>query len=162
MHLRSTSIFLSTSTWVVGSSVTSDLAEVNNGIDASGAHSSRLYLSDNNTITTGDVQLGGDLNFSSIAGGGSQTVSGHTFNAPDVADGTYWVGNIVDIYDDVVETDEANNYAVRSGQITSTHPAYVDLYWSSMSLTSSAWVPGDEVTAELTETNDEVATAGAH
>lgn len=162
IDLASTSIYLSTSTWVVGSSVISDLTEVNNGIDVAGAHYSRLYLSDNNTISTGDVQLGGDLSFSSIAGGGNQTVSGHTFTAPDVADGTYYVGNIVDIYDDVAETDEANNYAVRSGTITSTHPAYVDLFWTTMSLTSSTWVSGDVVTAELTEANDEAAPAGAH
>ncbi len=124
IDLYSTSIGLSTSAWVVGSPVTADLTEVNNGLDAAGAHYSRLYLSIDNTITTGDVQLGGDLYFSSIASGGSQTVGGHTFNVPNVAVGTYYVGNIVDIYDDVLETNEANNYAVRAGLVDIILPTF--------------------------------------
>ncbi|MEA3460560.1 MAG: CARDB domain-containing protein, partial [Bacteroidota bacterium] len=125
IDLMSTSIGLSTSTWVVGSPVIADLTEVNTGLDASGAHYSRLYLSADNTITPGvDVQLGGDLYFSSIAAGGSQTVGGHTFNAPDVTDGTYYVGNFVDVYNDVVETNEANNFAVRAGMVDIILPTF--------------------------------------
>jgi subtilase family serine protease len=162
IDLMSTSIGLSSAAWVVGSPLTADLTVVNNGIDPSGAHYSRLYVSADNTISTGDVQLGGDLYFSSIAGGGSQTVSGHSFNAPDIPDGSYYVGNIIDIYDDVAETDESNNYAHRVGMITSTHPAEIDLFWTSMALSSTTWVQGDLVTADLTVANDETAAAGAH
>ena len=116
-----TSMDLSTDTWTVGNSVTADLEEVNNGTGSADYHYTRLYLSTDYFISSYDTQLGTDLSFSSIMAGEYQTQS-KTFIVPDVSDGTYYVGAIVDYYDDVSESDETNNTLYRTGQITTSQP----------------------------------------
>ena len=104
-------------TWTVGQSITSQLTEANNGGSTAGAHQSQLYLSTDNVITTGDVALGSQLSFTSIAAGGTQTQS-VTFTVPSVSTGTYYMGALVDVANAVSESDETNNGGVRGGQIT--------------------------------------------
>ena len=116
IDLAPTFMYLSTDDWNIGSSVTADLVVINNGSDAAGAHDSRLYLSTNTTISTTDTQLGGDLYFSGIAAGVSETV-GSTFTVPSVSEGTYYLGVMVDFYNVVPETDESNNIATRNGTV---------------------------------------------
>ena len=116
-----TNLALTNVNWPVGSSITADLTESNIGTAAAGTHNSKLYLSADNIISPSDTQLGTDLIFSSIAAGGTQ-VQIKTFSVPDVLDGTYYVGAIVDFNNSVAESDETNNANYRSGTIIISHP----------------------------------------
>ena len=145
---------LSTSSWEVGATVSSDLTVDNLGNATSGAHYTRIYLSSNTTISTSDTQLGGDLYYGSISAGSSSTYYGHTFTVPDVADGTYYLGALVDYYDNVVESDETNNAGYRSGTVNVYHPVgSPDLWWSNMALSTSSWEVGATVSSDLTVDN---------
>lgn len=155
-------IGLANTNWIVGSSITADLTEQNIGGTSAGSHYTRFYLSSNTTISTSDTQLGSDVSFSSIAAGASLTRS-VTFNAPEVVDGTYYVGALIDYYNAVPESDEANNTVYRNGTINSSHPVSLpDLSWTTMSLSSTTWPIGSSITATLTESNGGTASAGSH
>jgi hypothetical protein len=115
--LQWTNIVLSTESWKTGDNITADLTVVNNGNASAGAQYSRIYLSTDAIITSSDVQLGKDINFSSINAGNSQ-VKRTIFNVPDVTGGTYYLGAQVDYYDDVAESDETNNIGISLGTVT--------------------------------------------
>src|SRR5438046_1619082 len=85
-------------------------------LDDAGSFTCRIYISDDPTITTSDTALG-DATFSPLGAGQS-----YTFNfecprvpagAPDLdpirTDNRYWYGVIVDVYNNVAESDETNN-----------------------------------------------------
>ncbi len=157
--LVATYLTLTETDWQTGESITAGLTEYNYGPDAAGAHNSRLYLSENTTITTADVLLGGDIYFSSVAAGSSVTHD-HSFMVPDVANGTYYVGIMVDFYDDVPETDETNNITYRIGPVEVNNPA--DLVPTWLYLSSETWDIGSSITADLVEENWGAKTAGDH
>jgi hypothetical protein len=117
-----TNMALSATAWAVGGTITADLTESNGGTGTAGAHSTKLYLSTDNVITSADIQLGTDLVYTAINAGSTQ-IQSKSFVVPEAANGTYYVGAIVDFYDAVVESDETNNANYRTGQVTISHAA---------------------------------------
>jgi subtilisin family serine protease len=156
-----TTLALSTSTWSVGSDVTATLTEQNIGSGNADYHTTRFYLSTNTSITDLDVMLGSDMLFFPIAAGGTQSV-GQTFTVPDVVQGTYYIGAIVDFYNEISESNEGNNALYRTGTVDVAVPQYVDLHGVSMGLSAETWIPGTSTTAYFTEGNGGTATADAH
>jgi subtilisin family serine protease len=159
--LTCTSIGLSSVTWAEGANVTAYLTEVNYGIGTAASHYTRLYLSDNQSITDLDVQLGGDVQFGVIAGGGDYSVE-YVFTVPSVPDGIYYMGAIVDFYNAVAESNEGNNAVYRNGTIEMSTPVFYDLYGISMGLSTTTWVVGSNVTAYFTVGNGGTGATGAH
>jgi hypothetical protein len=139
--LKWTNMALSASAWTVGTNITVDLTEVNIGTGTAGPHLTRLYLSDNTIISAADTQLGSDLSYSSIIAGGSQ-VQSKAFTVPDIIDGTYYVGAIVDINNTVTESDESNNTDYRSGQVTTIHSTAISVITASVLPVNSGTVTG--------------------
>ncbi|MFZ4798395.1 MAG: CARDB domain-containing protein [Bacteroidia bacterium] len=119
-----TDLTLSKTNWSVGNTITANLTESNTGSAYASSHYTDLYLSTNEIISTGDTYLG-ELNFSGILSNGSQTKS-LSFVVPTMPDNTYWMGAIVDSYNTVAESDETNNYDVRTGTITVVNPTAID------------------------------------
>jgi PKD repeat protein/murein DD-endopeptidase MepM/ murein hydrolase activator NlpD len=62
----------------------------------------------------------------------------------------------------VDEKDESNNAPYRSDSITLSHPGVPDLEPTSLSLSSTRWIVGNQITASLTEKNTGNASAGNH
>lgn len=99
-----------------------------------------FYLSSDTNITTADVLLGqvtesgasdpGDT-FGESGPGRTLTIPGGT------ADGTYYLGMIVDVTDTVAESNEANNVAWASLEVATT-PDDVDLVADSVSAAASS------------------------
>ncbi len=115
------SLPLSTDAWTVGQNVTATFWEKNQGSATAGPHQTQLYLSTNNVISTFDTPLGTALSYTSIAAGDSQSQA-QSFAVPIVATGTYYVGAIIDINSNVLESDKTNNSPYRTGTVAvSTH-----------------------------------------
>jgi hypothetical protein len=70
---------------------------------------------------------------------------------PNLQDGRYYLGAILDIHNHVDEKDESNNAPYRSDSITLSHPGVPDLEPTSLSLSSTRWIVGNQITASLTE-----------
>jgi subtilase family serine protease len=150
------------SDWTPGITVTGSLTESNTGTGSAAAHHTQIYLSDNNVISTGDTPiLSSPLAFSSIAAGATQTQS-FTTTAPNMSPGTYYIGAIVDVLNEVPETNESNNSNYRVATVTYPTPIDVDLYPYAMSVSSTTWNTGLVVSGTLTEKNGGTTTAGAH
>jgi hypothetical protein len=146
--------------WGVGNSVTADLTDVNIGLVSAGYNYTRLYLSTNDIISSSDTQLGSDIYFGSISAGGS-LVQSVTFTVPNVTDGTFYVGAIVDYYANVVESNETNNTVRRNGTTFICGCSIMpDLTCTSIALSTSNWIVGDSVTADLTVENIGIGPAG--
>lgn len=147
--------------WIVGDSYTVDLRVSNIG-DAHGSpFASRAYLSDNTTISDADYQLGGDLNFGAIAPGASQQVARHPFNCPNVPNGDYYLGFIIDYYDACAESNESNNTARTASPFGVSEGAPPDLYSTDISLSSGIWSWDQSISADLIVVNGGN-TAGEH
>ncbi|MEA3462650.1 MAG: CARDB domain-containing protein, partial [Bacteroidota bacterium] len=110
------SMTLSESQWNIGSTIYSDITEENIGGVNAGAHESMIVMSVDNSVTTSDMQLGPLVSFPVINAGASTMVS-TSWQVPDVSQGTYYLGLLVDVNDDVSESDESNNSGVRSGTV---------------------------------------------
>ena len=96
----------------------------NGGGSSADAFDVEFRASTNTTISASDYLIGSDF-ISSIAAGdwGTASWSG-TFNpSPTIPAGTYWVGWIIDAGDFVVESNEGNNTAYKTGyQLTVPPP----------------------------------------
>jgi subtilisin family serine protease len=155
------SMALSSSNWIAGNAYTADLTVNNLGAASAGAHYTRIYLSYDDIISEGDIQLGEDLHFGPIDAAGSSTFTAHSFTAPDEPDGIYYVGAIVDVYNDIAETDETNNAGLREGTV-SIGGNLPDLTPLSMSLSEDQWEAGNTINSEISEENNGGVNAGAH
>ena len=105
-----------------------------------------MYLSTDNTITSSDTQVGYDQSRSSINGGSTGTDSLSTSNRiPSTLNpGNYYWGFIVDIDDDVSESNENNNaYVCNQVYIEDELP---DIFADSVGTSSSSVVMGDTIT----------------
>lgn len=156
------SMALSSEQWIAGNAYTADLTVNNLGNTEAGAHYSRIYLSYDEIISTEDIQLGEDLYFSSIGASAASTFTAHPFNAPDEPDGSYYVGAIIDVYNDIFETDESNNTGIRSGQVNITSNPEPDLAPLNMTLSESQWSIGSTIYSDISEENIGGVNAGTH
>ena len=115
-------------------------------IASSGSFDWAMYLSTDSTITSSDTQVGYDQSRSSINGGSTGTDSLSTSNRiPSTLNpGNYYWGFIVDIDDDVSESNENNNaYVCNQVSIEDELP---DIYADSVGTSSSSVVMGDTIT----------------
>ena len=115
-------------------------------IASSGSFDWAMYLSTDNTITSSDFQVGYDQSRSSINGGSTGTDSLSTSNRipSSLNPGNYYWGFIVDIDDDVSESNENNNaYVCNQVYIEDDLP---DIYADSVGTSSSSVVMGDTIT----------------
>lgn len=113
--LISTRLALSADPWMVGDRVVAELTEENRGLATAGAHGSQLYLSSDAAISADDTAFGELLRFGSILPD-SSAARAATLDVPELGDGTYFVGVIVDALGEVEETDERNVF-VREGTV---------------------------------------------
>jgi len=157
-NLNATSIYLSSENWNVGNVITAGLSVDNLGNMSAGPHYSDLYLSTNTTITTSDTYLG-EIYFSNILGDSSSTEY-TTINVPYLNDGTYYVGCMLDVYNNVFESDESDNIEYRIAAVTIDQ--FPDLSWTALTLSSDIWTVGSTIFADLTEQNTGSAVATGH
>ena len=108
-----------------GQTFTVDMAVRNKGDAPSGAFTVMCYLSKDTTISKLDADSPYDRNYGiaevtmpSIAGGNSSFYQANVQFPTNIPGGTYYVGWIIDAYDDVAEDDESNNTAYRSYKLT--------------------------------------------
>lgn len=92
----------------VGENVTVDVTENNTGSSDAGSHETQVYLSTDSSIEPSDTQLGGVVSFGSISPNTTQTQS-VSATVPDVSGGTYYIGAISDVNDDISEESEGDN-----------------------------------------------------
>jgi C1A family cysteine protease len=147
--LTCTSISLSSENWVIGSSITADVTDANIGEAAASWNNTDLYISTNNVINSSDTYLG-EVHFSDIAASETSTQS-ITFTAPSLADGTYWIGVLVDASNNVVESVEANSFT-RNGTITLSQNGLPDISIDPTAL-SSILGPNRTLSQNLTISN---------
>ena len=101
--------FMSPTTVAAGEAFTLNFDIRNAGISQSPAYKIRLYLSSDNTITTGDLFLH-ELSMSALNSGGYVDADFNNIQIPEsIAPGEYVVGWIIDPGNAVQETDESNN-----------------------------------------------------
>ena len=115
-------------------------------IASSGSFDWAMYLSTDSTITSSDTQVGYDQSRSSINGGstGTDSLSSSNRIPSTLNPGNYYWGFIVDIDDDVSESNENNNaYVCNQVYIEDELP---DIYADSVGTSSSSVVMGDTIT----------------
>jgi hypothetical protein len=96
-----------------GDTITFNFTITNSGIGTTGVWSAGYYLSTNNLISILDTQI--------CVSAGTATSGAYSFTCvlpANLADGAYYMGIIVDLNDQVVETDESNNAIASAAQIT--------------------------------------------
>ncbi len=136
--LEATSVSTSSSSAIMGDTITVQYRIDNIGTDYSGSFYWKLYLSTDSTITTSDTFVD-EFSESSISGGSYR--SGYEYNVPiptGMNTGYYYLGLIADNRGGVNELDETNNIVSSSSRIDIEEPA--DLVPDSPSGPSTAQV----------------------
>ena len=121
-----------------------------------------FYLSTDSTITSGDVLLDQVQETSANTAGETfgQGAPGRSMSIPaSTADGSYFVGMLVDSTDVITESNEGNN-AVATALTVSTAAADPDLVATSCSVLPTSAEPGDSVTFTWRGTNSGSAASG--
>jgi subtilase family serine protease/CubicO group peptidase (beta-lactamase class C family) len=109
-----------------------DLKVTNNGGIGAGSHVIGVYLSNNINFTDFDVLIG-EINVDTLAAGDTLGVSfARDVSEEDIADGTYFVGFILDKDDEVVEADEDDNDDCFFNDPTITFPFLPNLRCDSL------------------------------
>jgi hypothetical protein len=88
----------------------------NQGSDPSGRFLVDFYLSMDKVITEADYYLG-QVEITDIAGGAFDDIQLDCQIAPEIPDGYYYVGWVIDPAGAVAETDETNNTAYKTGSM---------------------------------------------
>ena len=121
--LEATSVSTSSSSAIMGNTITVQYRIDNIGTDYSGSFYWKLYLSTDSTITTSDTFVD-EFSESSISGGAYR--SGYEYNVPiptGMNPGYYYLGLIADNRGSVNELDETNNVVSSSSRIDIEEPA---------------------------------------
>jgi hypothetical protein len=105
--LTGNTLVYSSKYWNAGDTITAEFWEENAGTVSAGSHKTNLYLTTNKIINTSDIYLG-QFSFNSIAAGDYQ-IRSLDFIVPSVTDGTYYVYALVDVNNEVTESNESNN-----------------------------------------------------
>ncbi len=121
--LEATSVSTSSSSAIMGDTITVQYRIDNIGTDSSGSFYWKLYLSTDSTITTSDTFVD---EFSEISISGGNYRSGYEYNVPiptGMNTGYHYLGLIADNRDGVNELDETNNVVASSSRIDIEEPA---------------------------------------
>ncbi|MCH2636888.1 MAG: hypothetical protein MKZ56_00745 [Candidatus Thalassarchaeum sp.] len=149
--LEATSVSTSSSSAIMGETITVQYRIDNIGTDYSGSFYWKLYLSTDSTITTSDTFVD-EFSESSISGGSYR--SGYEYNVAiptGMNTGYHYLGMIADNRDGVNELDETNNIVSSSSRIDIEEPA--DLVPNSPSGPNSAQA-GQQVSISWRIDND--------
>ena len=149
--LEATSVSTSSSSAIMGETITVQYRIDNIGTDYSGSFYWKLYLSTDSTITTSDTFVD-EFSESSISGGSYR--SGYEYSVPiptGMNTGYHYLGLIADNRDGVNELDETNNIVSSSSRIDIEEPA--DLVPDSPSGPNSAQA-GQQVSISWRIDND--------
>ncbi|MED5374945.1 MAG: CARDB domain-containing protein, partial [Candidatus Thermoplasmatota archaeon] len=121
----------------------------NDGSSSSGSFRWGLYLSTDRTITTSDLLLD-DWSQSSISSGSTRSSTKTVTIPSSITGGYYYVGMIVDINNQVSESDENNNYDYDSGRVRVYElPDLVPRTTSSSCSTPTTGTVGDYLTSSI-------------
>ncbi len=126
----------------------------NGGSNPSGSFAVHFYTSSNNIITTNDYYLG-SKSITSIEGSNYANCN-WSGTLPNIPDGNYYVGWIIDANNDVSESNEFNNTAYKEGyQLTvTTQTSYKpDLMVNSITPSTFTASPGDIISVTRSFSN---------
>lgn len=113
----------------------------NQGTDTNAMIVVTLYLSTDSSITASDIAIGGRQINGGLAQGRCSRVSTTVTIPTTLPPGTYYIGAIADIGNNITETNEANN-SLAGNTITIAPPAYADLVETLVSGPTSATAGG--------------------
>ena len=125
----------------IGDSIAITDKVCNQGADTNGAIGVSLYLSTDATITTSDTFIGARQINGGLAQGRCSRVSTSVTIPTTLALGTYYIGAIADVGNNITETNEANN-SLAGNRITIAAAGYKDLVEASVSGPTSAATGG--------------------
>jgi len=155
--IEATSVGTSSSSAVMGETITVSYRIDNIGTDYTGSFYWKLYLSTDSTITTSDTFVD-EFSVSSISGGSYRSGYEYSVAIPTgMSPGYHYLGMIADNRDSANELDESNNVVADSGRIDIEEPA--DLVPTSPSGPSSAQA-GQQVSISWRIDNDGDDTSG--
>ena len=121
--IEATTVSTSTSSAVMGDTITVQYRIDNIGTDYTGSFYWKLYLSTDSTITTSDTFVD-EFSVSSISGGSYRSGYEYSVAIPTgMNPGYHYLGMIADNRDSVNELDETNNIASSSSRINIEEPA---------------------------------------
>ncbi len=146
------SINAANGSYAPGEDISIDVQIQNIGGSASGGFSITYYASTDSTITAADTSLGSD-NRSSLNAGQSSSFSTTATFPGNLAEGSYFIGAIININD----ANNANNSAVDGVAITITAPApQAELVLNSVDAPAGSFLQGANITitAEVENTGD--------
>ncbi len=134
---------------VPGSNISISTSIRNTGIDPVVASNLQLYLSTDNVITTADTPVSNVIAFNALGGGGASPATTLGVQIPPAtAPGTYYIGAIADVDEQVTEGNENDN--TRAVQIQIVLP---DLTVPSVTFTPALAGPGMNMTVTHTVRN---------
>lgn len=164
IDLYATAISLSSTIWSPNLPIEISLTEENNGYSTAGSHNTQLYLSLDTYINNNeDIKLDSPFIYTDI-NPKSQQIQKNTITVPKLTtpDGLYYICIHTDCYNEVIESNEDNNYKYRNSQIEYTSEENSDLSWSKLSFSSSDWSIGQTINFHLEEENSGNSDAKAH
>lgn len=145
---------------VSGTNVNIQTTVTNNGTLASGASTLKYYLSTNSFISTADYEIGSDP--VAALGIGGTSAETHTVDVstitPAIPPGTYYVGYLLDVNNDVTENNEFDNrYVFTHARVTIAPPPMLpNLTYQQ----DSAIISGTNLTIGAEINNNDVGTSG--
>ena len=151
-------------TVAAGGSLTVDLYTLNLGSGASGAYTTRLYLSTDQTITTSDLLLNTFSVPAETAYNGSHWFDHYNYAQAlpsNLAPGTYWLGAIADYDNQIAESNESNN-TYNVVQVTVPAASQPDLSAQLYNMGSPTVAAGGSLTVDLYTLNLGSGASGAY
>jgi len=145
------SVDASAGTYAPGDSISINISIQNVGGEASAAASITYYASTNSTINGSDTELGTDA-IGALAAGASNNFTANATFPNNIADGTYFIGAIININDD----NNGNNTRADNGTIAieSAPPdPVVDLAVQTINAPSGTFEQGEDLSIGVTTRN---------
>ena len=133
-----------------GKSITIVTTVQNTGTKNSNPFHITFYLSKDRTITTSDIPLGGDLKVSEGLKAGTSNTFYTPVKIPYNLIGSYYIGAIIDSYNEECETNELNNIVVSSNTMNIAAP---DLVITAITTGSTTYKKGSTITISNTVKN---------
>lgn len=131
----------------------------NHGVGSAGSFQVGIYLSQDATITTGDVLLG--LRSVPSLGPGEISFLSAPLTVPaNTAAGDWFVGSVADVGGTLAESDEFNNSALAAGVLAVTQPPRPDLRMSSLDFSPAQLDAGQSVLISESVLNQGLMPAG--
>lgn len=135
-----------------GAPVSCDIVLANQGTADAGEFDNQLWLSHDQTFSSGDTLLGGCMS-SPIKAGATSTITCGGVVPPATEAGTWYLGLIADSSAAVVELDESNNLGSTSITVVSDYVPPTDLVIALVDCFTLSAVTGGEVECGVTVKN---------